>query len=180
MDYNIHTTLNSHTQAQVVNSLSAIERLLNFLINLSPQERKEVPSVGRRREAFVRETLEFAHQKPQILPGYRPLARFVQIQQDIEFMRPILTQVRSLLESLDDTLVIISGNSYRYGLAFYRNLQFAAMEEVPGTNIMLDRLSAYFDKNGAATQNITGDDPRQNDSGQNDSDPPANLIDLQD
>jgi len=75
---------------------------MSFLINLTPEERSNLPKMGDKSIPFVEKTLELAVTNPQLVP---PFVNVEELRKDFSLameLRDILIIVKQLYEKLDD------------------------------------------------------------------------------
>lgn len=138
----------SFTQDETNNlnaALSTIEKVLaGKTINLTGEEKQLYGKMGDNTENWVSKVDNYMKQKPETVPFYIDKAEF---DRDLRARREImllLGRVSSLYESLDDTAKLLSTDIYNAALAYYRNIKLIAQQNVPGTTVIYDDLSAQF------------------------------------
>jgi hypothetical protein len=128
----------------IVNHVEDIKNKLPFRIDLSPEEKQELPKMRDRNASWVLKTLEYAQANPSLVPGYVDLqewAKDVKLVQDLlKLYRPLA----QLVSQLDDSLTLAGSEAMMASLAYYNNLKGAAKAGVPGTKPMLEDLSSRF------------------------------------
>lgn len=129
----------------VQTALTAIEKVLaGKTINLTGEEKQLYGKMGDNTENWVNKVDNYMKQKPETVPFYIDKAEF---DRDLRARREImllLGRVSSLYESLDDTAKLLSTDIYNAALAYYRNIKLIAQQNVPGTTVIYDDLSAQF------------------------------------
>ena len=83
-------------------------------------------------------------QKPNLVPNYVDLAEFDKDLSARQAITPRLNRVISLMESLEDTNMLVSADVYHTGIAFYRYVKNASRENVPGTTSIFKDLQEQF------------------------------------
>lgn len=119
-DNRISANLIDADKAAVLDAIQTIRTKLPFLIDLTPEERKGLPRLGDKSQAFVGQALELATQNEDILPRSFDVDEF---RKDVELfhaLRPIVTAFTQLQELLDDTYVEVGSEAYSGGLAVYQ------------------------------------------------------------
>jgi hypothetical protein len=115
----VSATLSAAEQQALLEAIAHIRRSLPFLIDLSPAERHDLPKMGDKSRAFVRQAAELAQQNPDLLPrsfDIDELGRDVDLYDALE---PLALALRQLLELVDDTMVAVSSEAYSGALTVY-------------------------------------------------------------
>lgn len=118
--------------------------LAPHLINLTPDERVQLPKMGDKSIPFVTKGEEYL-----LIPG-TPAPPYVnpeELKIDLnafETIRQIRQVAQPIFDMLDDTMLLCGSEAYVAVLAFYAYLKGAAKMNVPGAKTILDDLSARF------------------------------------
>lgn len=115
----ISATLTPEDQQQIAAAIAAVRDRLPFLLNLSPNQRRELPKMGDKSRAFVQIALTVARQNPDILPRSFDLEEMERDVALFEALAPLLLSVAQLHELLDDTLLAVGSESYTAALKVY-------------------------------------------------------------
>ena len=125
----IDAVLSADQQTAVAAHLAAIKASLSFLISLTADERRALPKMGDKTQAFVEKALDVTTRHPEILPG---LFKAEDFRRDVELVKaltPILREVRELFAKLDDTVFEASSEAFAAGLLVY---QYAKTNNLSG------------------------------------------------
>ena len=118
--------------------------LAPHLINLTPEERIQLPKMGDKTIPFVTKGLEYLR-----IPG-TPAPPYVDgdgLEIDLNAygtIRQIRQVAQPIIDMLDDTMLLCGSEAYVPVLAFYNYLKGAAKMNVPGAKTILEDLSARF------------------------------------
>lgn len=143
---NISAELKDNEKQVILDLVREIESKLPFLINLTPEERHNLPKMGDKTSAFVEKALELALQNPNLVPPY---VNVEELRKDFELsnnLRDILNAIAILYEKLSDTYMAVGSEAYVAALAFYNSAKAAAKINVPGTDYIVDELGKRFVK----------------------------------
>ncbi len=143
---NISADLSEDIRRQVLDLIQNINDRLNFLINLTPDERQSLPKMGDKTQAFVAKAIELAKMNPTLVPPYVDISEMEKDYNLAMKLKDIVTQVQSLSEKLSDTYLAVGSEAYLTALAFYNSAKAAAKMNVPGTNVIVNELSERFEK----------------------------------
>ena len=126
-------------------ALAAIETLLQGkVINLTPAERQRFAAVSNETLPWVQKCRDYITQMPGIVPAYLDITRLdadITARQDIS---PRLARTKSILESLDDTKVLLGSDIFDNCIFFYRAVKAAAQANVPGSTTVYQDLAVQF------------------------------------
>jgi hypothetical protein len=118
--------------------------LAPYLINLTPDERIQLPKMGDKSVPFVTKGLEYLQ-----IPG-TPTPPYINGEElgiDLnahETLRQIRQIAQPIVDMLDDTMLLCGSEAYVAVLAFYTYLKGAAKMNVPGAKTIYDDLSTRF------------------------------------
>ena len=125
----VDAVLSADQQTAVATHLAAIKADLSFLISLTTEERRALPKMGDKTQAFVEKALDVMTRHPEILPG---LFKAEDFRRDVELVKaitPILREVRELYAKLDDTVFEASSEAFASALLVY---QYAKTNNLSG------------------------------------------------
>ena len=129
--------------------MQAQQVLAPYLINLTPDERVQLPKMGDKSIPFVTKGAEYMQ-----LPG-TPAPPYINpedLKIDLnayETLRQISQIARPIVDMLDDTMLLCGSEAYVSVLAFYNYLQGAAKMNVPGAKTVYEDLSTRFPRRHA-------------------------------
>ncbi|MBI5778935.1 MAG: hypothetical protein HZA49_05710 [Planctomycetes bacterium] len=81
---------------------------------------------------------------PSIVPGYIDLAELNRDMQARRDLIPRLRRATSIMESMDDTALLLGSDVFTNCLAFYKAVKAAAQANVPGSTSVYQDLAAQF------------------------------------
>jgi len=115
-----------------------------YLINLTPDERMQLPKMGDKSIPFVTKGAEYLRSPNSLTPPYlNPEDLDIDLNA-FETIRQIRQVVQPIADMLDDTMLLSGSEAYIAVLAFYTYLKGAAKMNVPGAKTIYDDLSARF------------------------------------
>ncbi len=138
----IDATLAPEALATIQSQLDAIRAALPFLEDLTPDERRSLPKMGDKSQAFVTRTLELARQDDSYLPrslDVDAFARDLDLWRSLESIRVRLTQLNELV---DDTQIAVGSEAYLAALEVYAAAKRANVGG--GLDDLVDRVSRRF------------------------------------
>lgn len=151
LDNLISLNLSDEEVKTIHDALESIEKIFEGkTVNLTPEERQTYGRLGNRTENWISKVFEYIDRRPELTPVYINLPEF---RNDFEVrnnLKPVMTRLKFLSESIDDTLVLLGNDIYNYSLAYYRNIKLVSRENVPGTTEVYNDLAAQFPSRASA------------------------------
>lgn len=141
---NIDNTITDAQRTAVFSAISQVETNLNFLINLTNQERQALPKMGSSTQSFVSKALEIATNNPQFVPPYVNVAAMKKDYDLAVRLQGIEMQLASLCEKVSDTNLAAGSEAYITGLTLYNSIKAAAKVNVPGAKALAAELAERF------------------------------------
>ena len=141
---NIDATVTDEQKAAVMAAITTIGENLDFLINLTPQERMTLPKMGNSTQSFVSKSLDITDTNPQFVPPYVDIDG---MRKDYELalrLQAIEMQLASLLEKVADTNLAAGSEAFVTALTIYNSIKAAAKTNVPGANALAAELGERF------------------------------------
>ncbi|MCR4416116.1 MAG: hypothetical protein NUV92_00015 [Ignavibacteria bacterium] len=157
---NISYELKDNEKNEIIELINQINQKLPFLINLTPEERMELPKMGDKTIPFVEKALELSNLNPNLVPPYINLD---ELRKDLELsksLREILNLVGQLYEKLSDTYTAVGSEAYVSALAFYNSAKSAAKSNVPGTDVIVNELGKRFTGQGKSKSSGNNPNPQ--------------------
>lgn len=134
--------------ADMDTALTSLETILHGkVINLTPEERRRYAAVSTEMMPWIQKCRRYMSQIPSIVPGYINLT---ELDADLRARSDIISRLsrsRSILESLDDTWLLLGSDVLTNCLAFYRSVREAAKSNVPGSTGIYQDLAQQFPGN---------------------------------
>jgi hypothetical protein len=156
-DNRISATLSTTDQTAVMDAINTIRQKLNFLIDLTPEERHALPKMGDKSRAFVSQALTVAQQNSDILPGSFDLQ---EMQRDVALttaLEPIMSALTQLQELVEDTYLAAGSDAYTAALLVYQYAR--AGSKGAALDNLLDGLGQRFARKSRGKTQPSGGDP---------------------
>lgn len=156
-DNRISAEITPEQKTAVLDHIKAAMDGLDFLVNLTPEEKRRIPTIGTERSAMDEAFSKDMEAQPNLVPGYvktDELARDRQLRADL---LEILQQARKLSDALEDTLHVAGGDILTAYLGFYSNVQEAAKRNVSGAGTVLENLKRFFPRGRRSGSESSGD-----------------------
>ena len=130
----VSASLSQADQQAVLAAIQTIREKLPFLIDLTPEERRNLPKLGDKSQAFVAQAMTIATQNTDILPRGFDVAEF---QKDVDLLtalQPLMAALTQLQELVEDTYLEVGSEAYAAALAVY------SYAKASGKGAALDKL----------------------------------------
>ena len=115
-----------------------------YLINLTPEQKKELPKLGDKTIAFVTKGIDYLHTPTSPNPQYVNVPELVNDFKLYEDLRKVLQVIMPTIDMLDDTMALAGSDSFLTVLAFYNYIKGAAKLNVPGAQTIYNDMSERF------------------------------------
>jgi outer membrane receptor for Fe3+-dicitrate len=117
------------------------------VINLTPDERREGPSVNNVRLPYVDKAINYlAPEYPSLVPGFYNLAQVQNNMDCVLQMRELSTLAAESQEIITDFGIANERLAYQFTLDFYENCKRGEQRNVPGAGTSANELKPLFDK----------------------------------
>jgi len=126
----------------VMAAIATIRQKLPFLIDLTPEERHDLPKMGDKSRAFVSAALTFAQQNVDILPRFFDVEEMNKDVSLFAALQPIYAALTQLYELLDDTTLTVGSEAYTAALLVYHSAQ--GTNKGAGLDELLDAMGQRF------------------------------------
>lgn len=144
------------TQLEIDDFNTALDSQTNILagkvINLTPEERMRYSRVSYEMIPWVEKCQGYMQTNPTLVPGYIDTAEFDKDMKTRNDLMPLYTRLRSVFESMDDTMLLIGNDVYNNCIAFYRAVKAAAQANVPGSTSIYEDLAQQFPGRPSSTE----------------------------
>jgi hypothetical protein len=120
------------------------DKLVPHLVDLGPEERRQLPKMGERTVTFVEKALDYARKHPELMPGFIDLTEWERDWAGVQRLLAVQRPLAPVLDMLDDSVLLCGSEAYLQALAHYQALKSAAKLNVPGAATMADDLALRF------------------------------------
>lgn len=141
---NVSIVINDEAMKNIQAGLDMIHSNLPNLITLTPEQRRTLPKMGDKTQAFVSKSIDYARQNPDVLPKYLDINEYTKDVEAYNRLFQIAAPTQKLVEEVDDTMLLVGSEAYTASLAFYSALKTAIAAGEVGLKGVYDDLSARF------------------------------------
>ena len=128
---------------EITAAIGTINSKLPFLVDLSPDEIRELPKFGDKSVAFVKKAMELVNQTDSFLPRSFNIEEFRKDAALYDSLYSIIQPLKMLLEKLNDTYYLAGSEAYSAALVVYSGAK-NARGDLPGMDDLLDEFSRRF------------------------------------
>lgn len=146
----INTTATAAQITAVKTALQTITANLPFLIGLTIEERKALPSINVSNKAFTEDAINAGVNNPALIPSYVSTAGMQNDMLLFSQLDEIIMITKQLLEKMEDTQLLAGGEAYASALTLYKLFSSAADAGVAGTDTIVSQLKQRFAGQGGS------------------------------
>ena len=157
-DNRISAEITAAVKAQVLTKFTEILDLLTMLVNLTPEEKQRIPSIGPTRAGMVPAFMQEMTAHPELVPSYVNMTELLSDRKLFDDLNDLAARANEVWESLTDTAHIAGSDMYLAYLAFWNNVKEAQRRNVPGIDAVFNHLRPFFAR---GTQTPTTPTPPQ-------------------
>jgi hypothetical protein len=143
-DNRVSATVSPTDKTAIMTKLTEIKALLPFLLNLTKDERIELPKLGPASLAFDEHCASYMATAPNLIPPFLDAAEVTKDRNLRLVLADLLREAHKLCEMLDDTLLLVGSEVWMADLSFYQTVRQAARRDVPGADAIYDDLKERF------------------------------------
>jgi len=141
----ISASLPAEDATEILQHLTDIKAKLNFLLSLQTSDIVSMFKVGNAYLPFVDQAYQAVIAHPEILPPVFDKEEFLKDYALLSTMRPIVSQINELTESLQKTFTAVGSDTITESLDVYDYVK-QNKDKVPGLNVMADEMAKFFKK----------------------------------
>lgn len=143
-DNRISAEVTAANKTAIMTKLTEIKALMPFLLNLTKDERIQLPKLGSASLAFDEQCASYMATAPNLIPPFVDAAEVTKDRNLRIVLADVLREVSKLAEALDDTLMQVGSEIWMADLSFYQTVRQAAKRSVFGADAIYDELKERF------------------------------------
>ena len=164
---NISFELTQEAYDQIAQSIRALDSLLIFAVNLTPEERKTYQTMGDKTIAFVEKTVQYADERPDLAPPYLDILEFKRDLKLARQLRELLIMVEPVVEKISDSYLAAGTDAYDAARKMYSFIKAASGSGAPGSDTIAAELKKRYVRRKASPQENNGNGNREIQKNQN-------------
>jgi len=136
--------------AEIRSKMSDLEtKVKPLLVALSPQQKKELPKMRDRTQAFVGKVVHYVDTNSEFVPPYMDAVELKTDFEAVTALTEFYNRIEQLAELLNDTIILSGSEAYKSALHYYNTVKQSAKAKVPGAQTIFDDLKVQFNKTTA-------------------------------
>lgn len=143
-DNRISAEVTAANKAVIMTKLTEIKALLPFLLNLTKDERIQLPKLATASLEFDEQCASYMATAPNLVPPFVDVAEVAKDRALRLVLADLFRETKKLCEQLDDTLMLVGSEVWMADLSFYQTVRQAARRDVLGADTIYDDLKARF------------------------------------
>lgn len=129
-------------RGQLSDGIRSLDALLAFTINLTVRDRIKLQKMGDKSIAFVEKAIQFANDRPDLVPPYLDVAEFQRDYTLAKQLKELFNQINPVVEKISDTYLAAGSDAFSAARKLYSYVKAAAASGAPGS----DSISAELKK----------------------------------
>lgn len=151
LENKISATLDPTVIDEIQTAISGISTKMPFMVDLTPDQKKELPKFGDKSVGFVNKAAELVNRTEDFLPRSFDTVEFKKDVQIYSDLYKILQPLKMLVEKLEDTSMLAGSEAYSSALVVYKFAKLSS-GEIEGLESVLDDLGKRFVQKSSATE----------------------------
>ena len=119
-------------------------KLVPLLVNLGPDDRRQLPRMGPKTVDFVSKTLGYARSNPQYQPSFIDLDDYTIDLAAVGLLRGIQQPLAQIADMVEDTMLLSGSEALTAALTCYQAFKGAAKANAPGAVTIAADLATRF------------------------------------
>ena len=119
-------------------------KLVPLLINLGPDDRRQLPKMGPKTVDFVSRTLSYTRGNPQFQPSFVDIDDFTIDLAAVAQLRELMQPLAQITDMVEDTLLLSGSEALTAALSCYQAFKGAAKANAPGAATIAADLATRF------------------------------------
>ena len=144
---NLSVSLTPAQKTTIITQINAVKTTLNFLVNLSPAERKKLRKVAEKRQGYVNDVLAAVKANPSAIPSAINTVEYYKDAQLFLDLSEIMAQLVPLYEGLSDTFMASGNEAITLTDQCYGFLKQASRGNL-NLSLTIKELSKHFNRTG--------------------------------
>ena len=143
---NLDVTLTTEQSAGVTSAVAALFAAMPFLVSLTNADRRRLPKLGDKSEAFVRQAHQIVRDYVDVLPAGIDLEQMDRDAAIPDLLLPVHQQLTQILTMVNDTITVAGSDLMKASHIVYRALK--SHGEEAGLRVLRDELGRRFARAG--------------------------------
>ncbi|HRK29031.1 MAG TPA: hypothetical protein PK239_17290 [Chitinophagales bacterium] len=141
---NLTPVFDAATLALNQSDIAQIKARMPFLVNLTPNEKKGFLRLGHSSRAFIEQSLSHIENNSMLQLPFIDIAAWQNDWEVFKRLDSLHREIKSLEEAVNDTRIALLKECMVQALAFYKGVKSASVQNVPGTDSIVQNLHTFF------------------------------------
>ena len=142
---NINAELSDENKNLIIQKFREIEEIIApFAVNLTVEERKEFPKMGKKTLGFVETTVGYETHHPELVPSFLDVGAQIMDLNLAKKLQEVAEVGEPVMEQVSDTLMAVGAEAYLAGRVFYDAVKAAEKNGTPGCDVIVKDLGSIF------------------------------------
>ncbi len=138
-------------QSAIEKAFQKLEEAINAVNDCHKTfEGQKLPKLRDRSNAFVKRAIAYAQEQPNLVPGFLDIPALVKEYRLSLQMDKLFSKVQELAKTINNTALWAGSKAIQRSFAFYQAVLKASMENVPGTEKIVEDMQKSFLGNDTA------------------------------
>ncbi len=142
----VSTELTDENKALMIRKFREIADLLPLNINLSPEERRALPTIGAKNFGFAENAFGAVQGNPKFIPAFMDPAEDLKDWVLTRQLKEVMDVADPVIERFQDLYMAVSSEAYLASRIYYDSVKSAAKAGVPGSDVVAKKLGISFKK----------------------------------
>lgn len=161
MQNRIDAVITATDRDKILDNIAEINTTLPFLIDLLPEDRRQLPRMGNKSRSFVQAALALAEQDDSFLPRSFDVAEMRQDEDLYSALNQLFVPLTILLEKIQDTMMLTGVDLYLAALEVYQAAKRNGEGE--GLDELTDALGERFARRAKKEDDDATEEPPKED-----------------
>lgn len=144
MENRISHEVSAQALTDIKTCISNLKTSLNFLVNLSPEQRQSLFKMGDKSLGFVGKAVEFMERYPELCPNYVDAAEVKKDYTLATTLSAIGYELEALTQAVWDTSTLAGNEAITGSISYYSSVRDASRRAVPNAETTYNALSERF------------------------------------
>ena len=145
-DNKISASISAQDMTDIMAAFATIKAKLPFLINLTLEEKRRMPTIGTERGGMMETFDSEMNLHPDLIPTFVDQPELVIDRALFLQLDTLKACARELCEGIEDTQQVVGSDIYLAYLSFYNNVKQAAKRAIVGADSIFQNLRRFFER----------------------------------
>jgi hypothetical protein len=139
---------------ELINQLDS--KLKGKVVQLTARENIIFGKVGPETEKLVNKIYKDCHNYPVLIPPFLNVNEWETQKKILDCFFPAIQKLQTIIKEITETNRLVGYDFYQNSMSLYKNCRYLSEENVPGTKLIFDDWSTFFDRSSnKTTENST-------------------------